>query len=32
MKEGSPGKLRGEWNKCVRAVEARLRVMQQPLG
>jgi len=32
VKEGSSGELGEKWSKCVRAVEAKLRVMQQPLG
>ncbi len=32
MKEGSSGELGEKWNKCVRAVEVKLRVMQQLLG
>lgn len=32
VKEGSSGELGEKWNKCVRAVEVKLRVMQQLLG
>ncbi len=32
MKEKSFGELERKWSRCVKAVETKLRVMQQPLG